>query len=256
VRKLALDLYQKAAPTSATYFVDKSGFYHLIVDELVRTFPDGRFIFLFRNPLSVLASSIEMFDSGRWEVARYHNALFQSFADLVPAWERHESRSIKVRYEDLIGGGDWQWRAVIDYLELPWEADILGTFSQVNLRGRMGDHEGVRAYSTLSTLPLHKWRQTIRNPLRRAWCARYLDWLGCERLATMGYDIASLRRDLAQTGTTSAQVADDAYRSIRSFAVEVAKAHLPTSASRASTWHAVLRRPPNQPATPTETVSP
>lgn len=241
VRETVLDLYARAAPGTATHFVDKTPLYHLVIDEIVRTFPDGRFLFLFRNPLSVLASSIELFDSGRWEVSRYHMALFQSLVDLVSAWERHGSRACKVRFEDLVAGGEQGWRAVTDYLQLPWEPEMLRTFSHVNLRGRMGDPTGTHAYSALSTEPVTKWRRSISNPLRRAWCHRYLQWIGGERLAAMGYDLDDLDRQLAQTGNTGARVVDDAYRMGKSLVREVIKAHVPTSASRASTWSAVLR---------------
>jgi hypothetical protein len=77
-REMALSLYAKAAQHDVAYFVDKTPPYHLIVDEVVETFPEGRFLFLFRNPLSVVASTVELFDAGRWEVTRYHMALFQS----------------------------------------------------------------------------------------------------------------------------------------------------------------------------------
>jgi hypothetical protein len=255
VRTFALELYGKLSPPPATHFVDKTPLYHLIVDEVVNTFPDGKFIFLFRNPLSVLASSIELFDDGRWEVARYHMALFQSFADLVPAWQRYQDRAIKVRYEDLVAGEESRWRALTDYLELSWESEMLDSFSDVRLRGRMGDVTGTRAYSALSTAPLTKWRETICNPLRRSWCLRYLRWLGRERLAIMGYDIDELTAELGSAGRTGRYAADDAYRLAGSFVREIAKARLPANISTASTWRALLS-PPDQGLTPTGTARP
>jgi hypothetical protein len=249
VREFALALYARAAGadgpdgragTDAVYFVDKTPLYHLIVDEIVESFPDGRFIFLFRNPLSVVASCVELFDDGRWEVARYHMALFQSFTDLVPSMARHANRSARVRFEDLVGGDDRPWRELIDYLELPWEPAMLEQFAGVELRGRMGDPTGVRNYTALSREPLDKWRQTIANPLRRAWCQRYLRWLGQERLAEMGYDLATLRRELSGTGAGHEHLLDDAARLGASVVREALKAHAPRYASRASTWRALL----------------
>ena len=51
----------------------------------------------------------------------------------------------------------------------------------------------------LSEEPLAKWKATISNPLRKRWCRRYLDWLGRERLAAMGYDLDGLQRELNST---------------------------------------------------------
>ena len=42
-------------------------------------------MFLFREPPQRRRIVVELFDGGRWEVPRYHMALFQSLADLIPA---------------------------------------------------------------------------------------------------------------------------------------------------------------------------
>ena len=241
VRACAMELYRHAAPADVNYFVDKTPLYHLIADEIFSTFPDGRFLFLFRNPLSVLASCVQLFDDGRWEVARYHMALFHSFACLVPAAVRYGTRSLVVRFEDLVSGDEGHWRQIIDYLQLPWEPEVLEQFGEVHLRGRKGDPAGTRTYSALSHEPVDKWRATVSNPLRRAWCSRYLHWLGRDRLAVMGYDLADLQRQLADTGRGSAYTADDARRMTASVVRECAKARLPRYSSRASTWRALLR---------------
>ena len=242
VREFALRLYGGAAQEQeSTYFVDKTPLYHLILDEIFATFPDGRFLFLFRNPLSVVASCVELFDHGRWEVARYHMALFQSFADLVPAAERYADRSLVVRFEDLVSGEETRWRAIVEYLGLGWEPQMLGQFTHVGLRGRMGDPTGVRTYEHLSTEPLEKWRATIASPVRRVWCMRYLRWIGADRLATMGYDLADLQRQLTLTGGGAGQTFDDTRRMATSLGREILKAHSPRFTSRASTWRALLR---------------
>jgi hypothetical protein len=240
VRGLANALYGQIADGRADYFVDKTPLYHLILDEIFAAFPDGKFVFLFRNPLSVVASCVELFDGGRWEAPRYHMALFQSFADLAPGAERYATRSMKLRFEDLVTGDAAVWRGVVDYLELGWEPQMLQQFTHVDLRGRMGDRTGAARYVGLSREPVERWRATVCNPLRRAWCDRYLVWLGRERLATMGYDLDALRAELASTGMTTAHCAEDAKRLAVSLVREGLKAHVPRYTSRASTWRALL----------------
>lgn len=242
VREFALTLYGRLTPSPADHFVDKTPLYHLIVDEIVETFPDGLFIFLFRNPLSVLASSLELFDDGRWEAARYHMALFQSYASLIPAYERHRGRCLGVRYEDLASGREDVWRSIFDHLDLSWEPEILSGFSSVELHGRMGDQTGIHAYSSLSTSSVDKWRVTVSNPLRRMWCERYLRWLGHDRLRVMGYDLDGLRAELSSTGRSGDHLRDDAIAIGSSFIREVARTRLPLATSRASTWRALLKR--------------
>jgi hypothetical protein len=240
VRDCALALYTAVTDPTATYFVDKSPMYHLIVDEIFATFPEGRFLFLFRNPLSVIASCIELFDNGRWEVSRYHAALFESFAYLAPGSVRYASRSLTVRFEDLVTGDEVPWRRILDYLELPWDPLVMKHFSTVELRGRLGDPTGVVAYSALSQEPLEKWRGTLGNPVRRAWCSRYLQWLGRERLEAMGYDLDELQRELNTIPLSREGIWEDAGLMAASLIRELVKARLPRYSSRASTWRALL----------------
>lgn len=243
VRAMALELYAKLTPPPATHFVDKTPMYHLIVDELFRTFPEGLFVFLFRNPLSVLASSVELLDAGRWEVSRYHMTLFRSFADLAPACERHADRSIVVRYEDLVAGDERPWQRLFEHLELPWRPEVLSGFHRVRLRGRLGDPIGSARYRSLSAGSVDRWRDAVCNPLRRTWCARYLRWLGRDRLAAMGYDLDALCAQLRACGHSADHLFDDARRTAASLLRELVKARMPINSSRASTWRALLGPP-------------
>ncbi len=83
----------------------------------------------------------------------------------------------------------------------------------------MGDPTGAKRYSTLSSEPEQKWRTTLANPLRRAWCRRYLSFLGPERLATMGYDLDRLLGELDALPPSRDSLATD----LRRFVVDVAK---------------------------------
>jgi hypothetical protein len=84
----------------------------------------------------------------------------------------------------------------MEYLDLELEPGALERFSQVRLTGRMGDPTGVTRYTNLSSEPLHKWRRTLASPLRRECCRRYLNFLGADRLAAIGYDAEEIAREL------------------------------------------------------------
>ena len=77
----------------------------------------------------------------------------------------------------------------MSYLEIDFEPAALSRFAEVRLDGRMGDPTGRQRYSALSSEPRQKWKRTLANPVRKAWCRRYLRYLGPDRLATMGYDM-------------------------------------------------------------------
>jgi hypothetical protein len=192
-----LRLYEQAAGPEARYFLDKTPPYYFVADEIIRLFPEGKFVFLWRNPLSIVASIIETWYKGKWHATGHREDLFIGLPRLVEAYLANSARSYSVRFEDLVGGDPSNWSQLMDYLGIEFDPDALRSFAQVSLNGRMGDPTGVREYSALSAEPTQKWTQTIANPLRREWCRRYLRFLGDERLAVMGYDGDRLQRELS-----------------------------------------------------------
>jgi Sulfotransferase family len=201
VRRHILRLYDRAAGRPGVrYFLDKTPPYFLIVDEVIDLFPEGRFVFLWRNPLSVAASLIE-WDGERWDPARYAENLFVGPARLVAAYSRNRERSCAVRYEDLLSGGAVHWRRIAEYLGLEFRPESLSSFGSVRLAGRMGDPTGVERYGRLSTEPITKWRGRLNTPVRKVWFARLLRWIGSERLAVMGYDLDELLEELRAVST-------------------------------------------------------
>lgn len=194
----AIRLYRRAAGPDAHYFLDKTPHYSLIAEELLSLFPDGRFVFLWRDPLSVVSSLVETWPAnrGQWNPAAYREHLFVGLPRLVKAYGANRERSHAVRFEDLAGGDIGQWRSLMAYLGIEFDPETLEGFASVRLQGRLGDPTGVKRYASLTSEPIEKWRATIHNPLRKQWCRRYLRFLGDERLAAMGYDRAELEAAL------------------------------------------------------------
>ena len=189
-------LYTKAAGPEALYFLDKSPPYYFVADDIMRLFPEGKFIFLWRNPLSILSSIIETWQDGLWRATTFREDLFIGLPRLISTYRASTSRAHAVRMEDLLGDGDRPWRDMMTYLELEFDPQVLSRFAEVRLAGRMGDHTGVRQYAAIDPEPIEKWKQTLANPLRRAWARRYLRFIGDDRLATMGYNADELIRAL------------------------------------------------------------
>ncbi len=208
VRAFAERLYRRSASDGQRYFLDKTPPYFLIVDELFRIFPDAKFVFLWRNPLAV-AASLADWPQRDWR-GLYRENLFYGLANLVRARREHAARSFAVRFEDYVAGDPRTWRALMDYLELPFRPESLHAFAAVELTGRMGDKHGSARYAALSGEPLEKWRTTLANPLRKEAARRYLAWIGAERLAVMGYDAHALMRELEAMPVGTRNLAADA----------------------------------------------
>lgn len=209
IRRFALRLYEKASPEGTRYFLDKTPRYHLISDEMIAAFPDGKYIFLWRNPLAVVASIMETWAGGKWNLYRFKVDLFDGIDNLVRTYERHEDKAHAVRYEELITNPEETWSEVFRYLDLPFDRSALDRFEDVRLAGSWGDHSGTRKYRQVSADPLESWRQTLNNPVRKAWCRRYLRWIGRDRLAIMGYDLDGLIADLDSLPMSRRRVGSD-----------------------------------------------
>ena len=218
LREFTLRLYEKAADDSAAYFLDKSPPYCLVAQEIMRLFPEGKFIFLWRNPLSVLASITETW--GPWHPTLMSSDLFIGLPRLVAAYEANRARAHAVRFEDLVSGDEARWQELMDYLEIDFEPDSLERFTKVELNGRMGDPTGPKRYSALSSEPDQKWKRTLANPLRKTWCRRYLRFLGTERLAAMGYDRKQILRELNSQPTSYESMIPDLGQFVKDVAKE------------------------------------
>lgn len=218
IREFALNLYALAGEEGATHFVDKSPPYCLVAEEIMRIFPEGKFVFLWRNPLSVVASMIETW--GPWRPTFMTADLFVGLPRLLAAHGAHGSRSHALKFEDAVAGDRETWVALMRYLEIEFDQAALTGFAEVEIEGRMGDPTGRKAYSALSSDPQQKWRVTLANPVRREWCRRYLRFLGEERLAAMGYDLGHLSEELAALPPSRDGLTTDLWQAARGIAQE------------------------------------
>jgi hypothetical protein len=213
VRGLARSLYRSAAGDGARYFLDKTPRYHLIADDIMELFPDGRFLFVWRQPLAVAASMIESFGSGRWNLERYEVDVLDGLENLIAAARPNDPRCLHLRFEDVVADPDGELARMLTFLELdPADADA-AAFDRTVLTGRMGDRTGVVDYREVSTEPLDKWRTTMSTWYRRRWCRRYLRRLGPARLEFMGYDAGELEREVEQLDPSPRHLGSDLARS-------------------------------------------
>lgn len=236
VADAARRLYDEAAE-GKPFYLDKTPPYFLIVEEIVRALPEARIIVLWRNPLAVLSSVVETFCGGRWQPQNYPTSLFGGLARMIEGARRHPDRIHTVRFEDLISGED-EWRRLTAFAGFEFDPEALRRFPQVQLQGAMGDPVGTVAYQRIEGEPTEKWRRTISNPLRRLWARRYLEWIGAERLAFMGYDLDLLLAQLASAGEGRRGLGRDAADAAASIARDAVKSR--ASQASPSAWPSLL----------------
>lgn len=211
LRAFALRLYGRAAG-GRRYFLDKTPRYHLIAAELFELFPEARFVFLWRQPLSVVASMVDTWARGKWNIHRWAVDLFDGLGNLVEAHRAHAADVHAVRYEDLVAGSNAGWKGLFEFLELDFDPGILSRFHEVRLTGRWGDATGLDRRD-ITAESIDKWKGVLATPYRKSWARDYLDWIGPHRLAVMGYDKASLEAELAAVASNPARLPSDLARS-------------------------------------------
>lgn len=211
-RVFALDLYAKLSGVGVRYFLDKTPRYHLIVDDIFETFPDAKFIFLWRNPLAVAASINETWAGGKWKLYAYKVDIYRGLENLIEAHERHLKNSLSIRYEDIAIKPEQSMRAICDYLDIVYDEQMVGSFTQNKLAGSLGDPTGIKKFNHISVESLDKWVTHFSNPIRRAWAIRYLKWIGRERISSIGYDFDDIRKGLLENKLNYRSLISDASR--------------------------------------------
>lgn len=216
LRRFVMRLYVEAAPTASTYFLDKSPRYALIIDDLVSTFPDARFIVLWRNPLAVAASVVETWAEGRWKLETHKIDLYDGLFKLVAGYEKYGDRFHALKFEDLLEQPEESLDSIFSYLGLRSHKGASRDFTDIQLGGRRGDPVGTETYENVSREPLAKWPSVLNNPFRRSWSKRYLELIGRDRLELMGYNPEALLAQLDTGGHSTHLLASDLAYSLRS----------------------------------------
>ncbi|TJY61952.1 sulfotransferase [Sinimarinibacterium sp. CAU 1509] len=215
LREFAIKLYQKAASKKGViYFLDKTPRYSLVAEEVINLFPDGKFIFLWRNPLAVIASMIETWCAGQWKIYRFHSDLNYAMHRMISAYKAYKENVCSVRYEDIVAEGEAAFMEMFEYLEMTAPVDITTAFSKIKLNGRMGDPTGVKQYDALSQLSIQKWKNALRSPIRKEWCRNFLLGIGKDDLNMMGYDLHDLLQELDEIPTSFNTILSDVYFSM------------------------------------------
>lgn len=213
VRIAILELYRKVAEgEDAEYFLDKTPRYSLIANDIINMFPDGKFIYLWRNPLSIISSMIETWWHGRWNLFKVKVDLFDGMVNMVDSCRAHSDQVLTVQYEHFLTSPGIELQRIERYLNIELDPKLLEQFSQISFSGRMGDPTGAKKYDSVDNTPIEKWKSVINNPLRKLWCRRYLQWLGEERLGFMGYDLKESLWELENVKPSLDNLFQDAMR--------------------------------------------
>ena len=171
------------------YFIDKTPRYSLIAEEIFKTFPDAKFIVLWRHPLAVAASMCKTADRGFWYPEEHAVDMYPWMLRLDAFTRKHQEQVCVVRYEDLVVDAANQLKIIGKYLGWDRLEDSLDRPLPESSGGRLGDATGVKKFNSVSTNSLRQWESVYSNFYRRGWARKYVKGERAEAMTRYGYDL-------------------------------------------------------------------
>jgi hypothetical protein len=208
LRQFILSIYSNVSNDGSHYFLDKTPKYWMIIDEIVKVFPDAKFIFLFRNPTEVLASSINTWSQDRLRVNSYIDELYDAPIKLLDGYCKHKDRSLLIRYKDLILKSEEVTSEICNYLEIEYDSAMIEHWNSTKLNGDFGDPSGVRNYKSISPESLKKWKQSFTTSFRKLLVKHYLKSIPPEFFELAGYNRTILIDEINKIPTTGLGIRD------------------------------------------------
>ncbi len=154
----------------APHFVDKLPSNFLYLPLILKALPKAKIIHLQRNPMDACFSSFKQLFADAYlhsydqkEMARHH----ARYRKLMNVWrERFGDRFFDIAYEDVASNLEPNARALIDFLELPWEQGCLEFHRQTTA---VTTASAVQVRKPAHTKSIGRWRryETQLEPMRR-----------------------------------------------------------------------------------------
>lgn len=203
VRAFARSIYGNAMRHAGAHrFVDKTPRYVMIMDDLLRWFPEAKFVFLLRNPLAVLASIVNtQIQHDLTALERFRNELLRGPQALAAGIARLGERAIVMRYEQFVAEPERELGALCAQLGLEYRADMLD-YRDTRIRGTMQDRTGTAEHHRPAAGRESGWRQLLNDPQQLEFARGYLRALGSEPFTALGYEFAPLE-EAVQTAAQS-----------------------------------------------------
>lgn len=188
ISDLVQTLYEKASNPEALYFLDKTPRYHMIIPEIAKIFPNSKFIFLFRNPLQIMASFVETWTNGKLRLERYYIDLYRGPKLLAEGYEGLKENSIRINFDDLVQKTEEVLGRIFGYLDLEYDSSIIEKFSRIELNSQFGDREGYYKYSQIESQVVEKWKKVFATKYRKKFAKKYISKFSSHTLSVFGYN--------------------------------------------------------------------
>lgn len=171
------DLFAKAAGADTNYFLEKTPRNYLVLDRIIKHFPDSKFIFLWRDPADI-ALSLSRSYAGRWNTFfRYEVDFEVGIRNMVKAAEALGDKACMVRYEDARESPNEALDSIYRYIGLEAGVYEENEIGRERIKGTYGDKSYLGG----------AYRGPISRSEKNSIC-KVLNNIDSELYAFMGYD--------------------------------------------------------------------
>ncbi len=196
VARMASSFYgELAASAGKRIFLDKTPRYYFILPELRRAFPRATIILLLRNPLAVLFSMVRT-----WTCTRHLYRLFRCGADLLeaPALLAEAIKTVPdvhvVHYETLLANPEATLNGICNGIGVAQIPSMSSYGPGDENRDVLGDHSETLQVGRPQPGNADRWKDHLSNAQLWTLARDYLEVLGPDTLAALGYDHDQLRQ--------------------------------------------------------------
>lgn len=204
IRDFALRIYRGAlAGSDKSIFLDKTPRYFFIIDELAHLFPNAKFIFLLRNPLSVFASILATNFNGDWlQMVRQEDRrkdLLTAPNSIMNGIKKVGQTAFIVKYEELVSDTDTVISDLCTYLGVKYDKQMLEygdktRFEETSFVDSKSIYEHRRAVPQYTDA----WKLTLDTKMKIALARAYVNLLDDEVLRTFGENRGELNSELIE----------------------------------------------------------
>lgn len=196
VRNYAMTFYGRSLELSKkSFFLDKTPRYYMIIPELIKCFPNAKFIILLRNPMAVLSSTLlSWFKNNPDRLIQTNN-----YKDLVDAPKMLldginllGSKGYTVHYEKLVQNTETEMQRLCSWLNIEFEPGMIMYGKNKFTSGRLGDKIGVLRYNHPVTDSIQKWKSNFKSDRLKNFARKLLQSIGYDVFTQMGYDVSEI----------------------------------------------------------------
>jgi hypothetical protein len=194
IRAFAKTIYENAMHKGGgTWFIDKTPRYLMILEDLLRLFPAAKFVFLIRNPLSVLASILNtQISHDLYTLERFREELLLGPSAIINAISKLGDEAIVVRYEEFVIAPEEHTRTVCEAIGIEYQSGMVDYADSEPVKGFMQDRTGIQQHDRPSASRIESWRQMLVDPQQIHFAQNYLCDLGVDTIDRLGYSYDEL----------------------------------------------------------------